>query len=981
MDTFPLSRPLTLDEFVKGYADGGAVGVSAPVDLDFALPGGSDKPLMQQLYEDGLVTEREYLDWLAESSGQPAADQSASEKLYFTDQPEPNYNLFVEGADVPESTGIDYDAMSRAFGMLGDTGKLEPIAYGRGFSLGNLEGGLPITENRNVRATPAAQLSLEQLGLTREEADKIAAQYDANKAAVSPLAQLSMADVAQQAGVSEADLAASQEQIGEVYGARQNTLQKISDRLKKNDFKGAFDVAVAAEDAGEGQFFENIVNPELMRYMRGPMTKDEIKKFYEAIPQDEYIKRYGEGNMFILDKGIEESLAALGDDEVGFVDPRAALIARPDPTIGIIGDLVAAGLAATGIGIPAAMAISGAQKYVTSGGNLKAALTSAALTGVGMKVGEAVKAGLSPGIDQLTGVTTTASRAATAAADAAANAVSSGVAPSALAEIVVTAARQAAPNLAQSVIGSVTGSVLNQLAAQGVDIPEQQLEQARQATQRGPLEQAQATANVPPDLEEIVVQSLRKGAPIDVNTLLANTGAQGVQDILSERQIQEQQELEQREAQQEQQPEQQQEPDDFAGTFRIATDALPKLDIYAGAWPALSQQLASAGYKKPLIDEQITPDDIEELVIRASKPTELDLFAGVPNFISNVPDVLNTRAPAEYYPELEQVTVEAQRPAEVDLSLNVPDLSSQIDFYDKPAFADTPLDEVVVKTNRPTELDLVAPPFDIPKTTTPPEVDVPEGPIEEVVVEGKRPEDVDFVAPPITLPLKTPVDVTEPKINEPSKFKQLLDKYGTLENALKLLGAVSGLGGTGGAGAGTGAGGEGYDPRKSAGAGAWIDWEKVKAEADAAGMNLNTYTARNWNKIQNRALEAGAPQAVAPTTPQGYNSMDFNSPNFDLLKYLEEYQPAPMSRGGMSMGNRVKGPGDGREDLIPALLSDGEYVIDAETMALLGNGSTDAGAKAMDSFRQEIRRHKGAQLAKGGISPNAKSPLQYLKGK
>ncbi len=965
MDTFPLSRPLTLDEFVKGYADGGAVGVSAPVDLDFALPGGSDKPLMQQLYEDGLVTEREYLDWLAESSGQPAAGP----------------NIFVEGATAPESTGIDYDAMSRAFGMLGDTGKLEPIAYGRGFSLGNLEGGLPITENRNVRATPAAQLSLEQLGLTREEADKIAAQYDANKAAVSPLAQLSMADVAKQAGVSEADLSASQEQIGEVYGARQNTLQEISDRLKKNDFKGAFDVAVAAEDAGEGQFFENIVNPELMRYMRGPMTKDEIKKFYEAIPQDEYIKRYGEGNMFILDKGIEESLAALGDDEVGFVDPRAALIARPDPTIGIIGDLVAAGLAATGIGIPAAMAISGAQKYVTSGGNLKAALTSAALTGVGMKVGEAVKAGLSPGIDQLTGVTTTASRAATAAADAAANAVSSGVAPSALAEIVVTAARQAAPNLAQSVIGSVTGSVLNQLAAQGVDIPEQQLEQARQATQRGPLEQAQATANVPPDLEEIVVQSLRKGAPIDVNTLLASTGAQGVQDILSERQIQEQQELEQREAQQEQQPEQQQEPDDFAGTFRIATDALPKLDIYAGAWPALSQQLASAGYKKPLIDEQITPDDIEELVIRASKPTELDLFAGVPNFISNVPDVLNTRAPAEYYPELEQVTVEAQRPAEVDLSLNVPDLSSQIDFYDKPAFADTPLDEVVVKTNRPTELDLVAPPFDIPKTTTPPEVDVPEAPLDEVVVEGKRPEDVDLVAPPITIPTKTPVDVTEPKINEPSKFKQLLDKYGTLENALKLLGAVSGLGGTGGAGAGTGAGGEGYDPRKSAGAGAWIDWEKVKAEADAAGMNLNTYTARNWNKIQNRALEAGAPQAVAPTTPQGYNSMDFNSPNFDLLKYLEEYQPAPMSRGGMSMGNRVKGPGDGREDLIPALLSDGEYVIDAETMALLGNGSTDAGAKAMDSFRQEIRRHKGAQLAKGGISPNAKSPLQYLKGK
>jgi hypothetical protein len=953
-----LDNPIpTGAQVMRGYANGGAVGVSAPVDLDFAIPGGSDKPLMQQLYEQGLVSEDEYMSWLAESSGQPA----------------PGPDIFVEGADVPESTGIDYDAMARAFGMLGDTGKLEPIAYGRGFSLGNLEGGLPITENRNVRATPAAQLSLEQLGLTREEADKIAAQYDANKAAVSPLAQLSMADVAKQAGVSEADLATSQEQIGEVYGARQNTLQEISDRLKKNDFKGAFDVAVAAEDAGEGQFFENIVNPELMRYMRGPMTKDEIKQFYSAIPQDEYIKRYGEENMFLLDKGVEESLAALGDDEVGYVDPRAALMARPDATMGILGDLIAAGVAMIpGVGIPAAMAISGAQKYVTSGGNLKSALLSAAMTGVGMKVGEAIKVAGAPSINDLTGVTTTASRAATAAAEAASKAVESGVAAGALQEIVVAAARQAAPNLAQSVIGSVTGSVLNQLAAQGVDIPEQQLQQAQQATQRGPLEQAQATANVPPDLEEVVVQSLRRGSPIDINTLLASTTGQGVQDILSDRQIQEQQELEAREAQ-EQQP--QEEPDDFAGTFEITADRLPELDIFSSAWPALSQQLATAGYKKPLIDEQITPDDIEELVIRTSKPTELDLFAGIPNLISNVPDVLSTRAPAEYYPELEEVTVETQRPTEPDISLTVPDLSKQVDFYDKPAFEDTPLDEVVVETKRPTELDLVTPPFDIPKTTTPPEVDVPEAPIEEVVVEAKKPTDTDITTPPFTIPLKTPVDLPEPKINEPNKFQQLLDKYGTLENLLKVVGMVGGLSST--KAPTTGPSTPAYDPRRGAGSGAWIDWEKVKAEADAAGMNLNTYTARNWNKIQNRALEAGVAQQPAAS----YNTPEPTSPGFDLMAYLENYQPEQKAIGGMAKGSRVRGPGSGREDLIPALLSDGEYVIDAETMALLGDGSVEKAADMMDDFRKNIRKHKGTALAKGGISPNAKSPLQYLRGK
>lgn len=940
-----LDNPIpTAAQVMRGFAEGGAVDA----------PSNSDKPMMQQLFEQGLVDEDEYMSWLAESTGQSAEGP----------------NIFVEGATAPESTGIDYDAMSRAFGMLGGTGNLEPIAYGRGWSLGNLEGGVPVTEARNVKATPAAQLSLEELGLTREEADKIAAQYDANKAAVSPLNQLSMAEAAKQAGVSEADLASSQEQIGSVYGARNKTLKQISDRLQGGDFKGAFDVAVKAENAGEGQFFENIVNPELMRHLRGPMTKDEIKEFYEALPQDEYIKRYGEDNMFLLEQGVERSLEALGDDETGFVDPRAALMARPNATTGILGDLLAAGIAMIpGVGIPAAMAFSGAQKYVTSGGNLKSALLSAAMTGVGMKVGQAIKVAGAPGVEALGEVTTTASRAATAAAEAASNAVASGVAPGALAEIVVTAARQAAPNLAQGVIGSVTGSVLNQLAAQGVEIPQDQLQQAREATQRGPAEQAQATANVPPELEEIVVQSLRRGTPIDLNTLLANTGAQGVQDILSERQIAEQQELEAREQPQE-------EPDDFAGTFEISTDRLPELNVGATI-PNLGSQLYDSGYKPPGFDD-MPVDDLAEVVVRGSKPTELDLFAGVPGLISNVPDVLNpdVEAPAEYYPDVEEVVVEGRRPGEFDPTITVPDLSNQFEYppYDKPAFEDTPLDEVVVEGRRPTELDLVTPPFDIPKTTTPDVSDFPEGPIEEIVVEGKRPEDIDLVAPPFTIPGQTPVEgVKEPEINKPDKLKELLGDYGSIENLIKIIGAIGGVTG-GGKGPGDGAGAAPYDPRVGATRGQWIDWEKVKADADAAGMNLNTYTARNWNKIQNRALEAGMAQPPVPS----YNTPEEDVGGFDVQEYLDAQ---PKAMGGMATGSRVRGPGSGRDDLIPALLSDGEYVIDAETMALLGDGSVEKAAEMMDGFRENIRKHKGARLAKGGISPNAKSPLQYLRGK
>ncbi len=76
----------------------------------------------------------------------------------------------------------------------------------------------------------------------------------------------------------------------------------------------------------------------------------------------------------------------------------------------------------------------------------------------------------------------------------------------------------------------------------------------------------------------------------------------------------------------------------------------------------------------------------------------------------------------------------------------------------------------------------------------------------------------------------------------------------------------------------------------------------------------------------------------------------------------------------------VNGPGTGRSDDIPAVLSDGEYVMDAETVALLGDGSNKAGAKKLDELRVKVRKHKGKKLAKGRFSANAKKPEAYLSG-
>lgn len=97
--------------------------------------------------------------------------------------------------------------------------------------------------------------------------------------------------------------------------------------------------------------------------------------------------------------------------------------------------------------------------------------------------------------------------------------------------------------------------------------------------------------------------------------------------------------------------------------------------------------------------------------------------------------------------------------------------------------------------------------------------------------------------------------------------------------------------------------------------------------------------------------------------------------------YLSGYAGGgDVHHGGGRESFAVQGPGDGRSDDIPAMLSDGEYVIDAETVALLGNGSNKAGAKKLDDLRVQIRKHKGKALSKGKISRDAKPALRYMAG-
>jgi hypothetical protein len=60
-------------------------------------------------------------------------------------------------------------------------------------------------------------------------------------------------------------------------------------------------------------------------------------------------------------------------------------------------------------------------------------------------------------------------------------------------------------------------------------------------------------------------------------------------------------------------------------------------------------------------------------------------------------------------------------------------------------------------------------------------------------------------------------------------------------------------------------------------------------------------------------------------------------------------------------GYYAQGGGTGQSDDIPAMLHDGDYVMDADTVAAFGDGSSKAGAEVMDRFRMEIPHKSNAQ--------------------
>jgi hypothetical protein len=112
---------------------------------------------------------------------------------------------------------------------------------------------------------------------------------------------------------------------------------------------------------------------------------------------------------------------------------------------------------------------------------------------------------------------------------------------------------------------------------------------------------------------------------------------------------------------------------------------------------------------------------------------------------------------------------------------------------------------------------------------------------------------------------------------------------------------------------------------------------------------------------------------LSPETPASVNSdQDPNLSAVELANFGqpdEDYQYA--AKGGSmrlpkghhpefitgQTGHYAQGRGTGQSDDIPAVLHDGDYVVDADTVAAFGDGSSKAGAGALEHFRRSIPEH------------------------
>jgi hypothetical protein len=126
-------------------------------------------------------------------------------------------------------------------------------------------------------------------------------------------------------------------------------------------------------------------------------------------------------------------------------------------------------------------------------------------------------------------------------------------------------------------------------------------------------------------------------------------------------------------------------------------------------------------------------------------------------------------------------------------------------------------------------------------------------------------------------------------------------------------------------------------------------------------------------------------QQYSNNPSQNYNQDPDNSVNM----YSAGGMPIAMNMGGISSlggysdgGRLLKGPGDGMSDNIPATiagrqparLANEEFVIPADVVSHLGNGSSEAGAKVLYAMMEKVRKARTGNAKQG----KQIQPVKYM---
>ena len=138
---------------------------------------------------------------------------------------------------------------------------------------------------------------------------------------------------------------------------------------------------------------------------------------------------------------------------------------------------------------------------------------------------------------------------------------------------------------------------------------------------------------------------------------------------------------------------------------------------------------------------------------------------------------------------------------------------------------------------------------------------------------------------------------------------------------------------------------------------------------------MSNNAAIGANTMYPMANMATSAFATPYQTPQSTNMMQNMAPSgggtVNMMSGEPNMQGTRMASGGgisslgsySDGGRMLKGPGDGMSDSIPARigskqearLADGEFVVSADVVSGLGNGSTDAGAKQLYKMMDKVR--------------------------